>query len=408
MTRQHRGKHARPSSRYMHRLAIILAALTISLGPSIAVADAGIDNASYQGCYDAAQVKAAGAAFSFTKITESTQYVNPYATCQIQANRQAGIRLGAYGYARPETGASPEAEADYFNTQSAIRGLVHAGVIPVLDWEPPAPYNRDSGWAMRWLQRVESYWGVKPLIYMQASNIKAADWRGVVSGDYGLWVAGYPRGYAGDKLRHPGAPPYDLSPWSFAAAWQYSSSGHVAGIGTAVDVNWWYGDAVTWLKYAGAPIGTSSNPVTPSKPDSRPVADTQALATAVIRGDYGNDPRRRELLGDKYAAVMDIVNARLSGSRGSGDYIVQPGDTLSGIFGAGWPIAARINGKTYPYTIYVGESLRRPASAQNGYRVQPGDTLSSIATSHGIRQDSIRGYRSGNPNLIYAGEMLYW
>lgn len=38
--------------------------------------------------------------------------------------------------------------------------------------------------------------------------------------------------------------------------------------------------------------------------------------------------------------------------------------------------------------------------------VRPGETLSSIAARHGVSVGSITGFRSGNPNLIFPGEVL--
>lgn len=40
------------------------------------------------------------------------------------------------------------------------------------------------------------------------------------------------------------------------------------------------------------------------------------------------------------------------------------------------------------------------------YTVKPGDTLGAIAKQLGVPPTSITGYRSGNPNLIYPGEVL--
>ena len=409
------ARHARAKPRYARIMVGALAALAM-LSPGVAYADAGFDNASYQGCYDARTAKASGASFSITKITEGTWYVNPAADCQLAANKTAGLRIGAYGYARPEKGTSPEAEADYFNAQADARGLVHAGVIPFLDWEPPAPYNKHTDWAKRWLDRVASYWGTKPIIYMQASNIRAGDWSAVAGADYGLWVAGYPRGYTGERLRDPGAPPYSVAPWHFAAAWQYSSSGHVPGVGNAVDVNWFYGDALTWAKYANAPVGTQPNPVAPSPTpkEGAPVGDTASIATAVIRGEYGNDPQRHALLGNRYDEVMAVVNERLRGNsgggNGSGTYVVRPGDSLSAVFGGSWPTIARLNGIRAPYVIHPGQRLATGSGGVGGrtVTVQRGDTLSGIAARLGIPQSQIHGYRSGNPSLIYAGEVLHY
>ena len=406
------ARHARAKPRYA-RIGIGVLAVLAMLTPGVAYADAGFDNASWQGCYNAQAARASGASFSITKITEGTHYVNPAADCQLQANRAAGLRIGAYGYARPEYGNSPEAEADFFNAQARARGLVHAGVIPFLDWEPPASQRGNTAWAKRWLDRVASYWGTKPIIYMSASTISAGDWRAVAGADYGLWVAGYPRGYQGERLRDPGAPPYSVAPWPFAAAWQYSSTGHVPGVGTAVDVNWWYGDAGTWAKYANAPIGTQPNPVSPSPTPAQgaPVGDANTIATAVIRGDYGNDPQRHALLGNRYDEVMAVVNERLrghGGGTGSGVYVVRPGDSLSAVFGGSWPTVARINGLRAPYTIYPGQRLSTGGGHGGGrsVTVRRGDTLSGIAARLGIPQSRLHGYRSGNPGLIHPGEVL--
>lgn len=47
------------------------------------------------------------------------------------------------------------------------------------------------------------------------------------------------------------------------------------------------------------------------------------------------------------------------------------------------------------------------ASTQNNtYTVKSGDTLSKIAQQYGVSPQAITGYRSGNPNLIYPGEVL--
>lgn len=165
-------------------------------------------------------------------------------------------------------------------------------------------------------------WGTKPLIYMSASTISAGDWTPVARADYGLWVACYPNGYAGDRLRDPGTPPYPLGPWSFAAAWQYSSSGSVPSIGERIDVDWFYGDVVAWSKYANAPLSAAPAPE-PGNPAPAPVQSTPQgragqIASAVIRGEYGNDPQRRALLGGRYDEVMGIVNQQLSGGAASG------------------------------------------------------------------------------------------
>lgn len=46
------------------------------------------------------------------------------------------------------------------------------------------------------------------------------------------------------------------------------------------------------------------------------------------------------------------------------------------------------------------------AAAGSQYKVQPGDTLSKIAQKFGVGVNQISGFRSGNPNLIFPGEVL--
>ena len=412
-----RNKHA---ARGLFRLLFAMLAAMSMLAAGTAYADVGFDAASYQGCYNAQAAAADGARFSFVKLSEGTGYVNPYAGCQITASRDAGLRLGAYHFA-DVGGLSPQSEADNFINVARANNLIGAGVIPVLDWEPSGNLKAQVWWAKAWLDRVAAAWGTKPLIYMSASTIHMADWTPVSSADYGLWVAGYPRGYAGDRLRDPGSVPYSVAPWSFAAAWQYSSSGYVSGVGSAVDVDWFYGDAGTWAKYANAPIDTVTHPATstpaahvaPVQTTTTPTGDANALATAVIQGLYGNQPQRQKLLGSRYSEVMAIVNQRLSGasSTASGYYVVRAGDYLSKIWPNNWRTIATINGLRPPYTIYTGQRLRTTGTVSTvararRYTVRAGDTLSSIARRLGVSTGAIHGYRSGNPNLIYPGETL--
>ena len=42
----------------------------------------------------------------------------------------------------------------------------------------------------------------------------------------------------------------------------------------------------------------------------------------------------------------------------------------------------------------------------SSYTVKPGDTLAAIAKKYGVKHTDIAGYKSGDPNLIYPGEVL--
>ncbi len=93
---------------------------------------------------------------------------------------------------------------------------------------------------------------------------------------------------------------------------------------------------------------------------------------------------------------------------------MKSGDCLSAVFGSRWPSIAALNGLTSPYTIYPGQVLKTDGgttSASDGsrtYTVRSGDTLSGIAQRLGISWTQLTGYRSGNPSLIYPGEVLHY
>lgn len=266
------------------------------------------------------------------------------------------------------------------------------------------------------------------MIYMSAAMIPTGDWSAVVATNAGLWVAGYPRGYMGDRLRNPGSVPYSVSPWPFAAAWQYSSSGAVGGISGAVDVNWFYGDAVTWAKYAGAPASSvTSNATTPppnNKTNGAPVADANTLASAVIRGEYGNDPQRRQLLGSRYAEVMAIVNRRLAGSSGSvsgnngGAYcvVVSSGDTMSAIAArsgrtpaSAWSVPSGNINRIWPgQQVCYGGSTASSVGAHvvtTSHVVTAGESLWKIYGSGWPAAAQRNGLRA--PYTIYPGQVLH-
>jgi LysM repeat protein len=108
---------------------------------------------------------------------------------------------------------------------------------------------------------------------------------------------------------------------------------------------------------------------------------------------------------------------------GRGGYIVQRGDTLSGIayrYGVSVSSIARANGIVNPNRIFVGRRLviprgyYRPSYPARGthyrgthYVVRRGDTLSGIAWRFGVSVWSITMANNiHNPNLVYVGQHL--
>jgi putative chitinase len=101
-------------------------------------------------------------------------------------------------------------------------------------------------------------------------------------------------------------------------------------------------------------------------------------------------------------------------SSGTVYYTVQYGDTLASIarrFNTTVSAIAQANGIANPNLIYAGQVLVIPPYTPTQiatYYVQPGDTLASIAARFGTTVSAIVSYNHiPNPNLIYAGQLLY-
>ena len=417
-------KHGRLHRRAGVTLAALVVAVSMAFAPAAMADMDGYDISNWQCGIDTATVPA-----DFVIVGTTWGSGGVYGGClsngvNTDANRQlagaidSGKETGVYHYAR---GGNPEAEARFFVDN--VRGYVHKSAL-ILDWEAAdnAAWG-DKQWPRRWAREVKRLTGVNPIIYTMDSGY----WQ--VAGmetelDCGIWIAQYATNLVTG---------YQTAPWNIGARGevmrQYTSNGSLNGWSGRLDLNKFRGDRAAWRKYANpddkGAAGLPDVKPTP-QPTTAPTVDLDALATRTIRGDFGNDPARRQALGSNYAAVMDIVNRRLGGSTGAstavdcGDVCVTVGvgDTLSSI-------AVRNGGSWDQYTgyrsgnpalIYPGETVCRrtgpsvaPAYAGGGrYVVRAGDTLGGIAAYYGVNMYSIHGYRSGNPALIYPGETLYW
>ena len=194
-------------------------------------------------------------------------YVDSDCDNKYQRAKSEGKLLGIYHFAGM---GDPIQEANYFVDNCL--GYIGEAIL-VLDFET----NTNVAWAKQWLDQVYLRTGVKPLIYLSASTIKEADWTPVVAGDYGLWVAGYPAQY---DVRNPNRTdgsdlPYDVSPWAFAAIWQFTSSAGTLDEDVAMmSADAWhlYANRTDVVSQVPAPAPTPApeptpEPVTPPVPD---------------------------------------------------------------------------------------------------------------------------------------------
>ena len=220
----------------------------------------GIDISSWQSGIDLAKVPCD---FVIIKATEGKTYVNSDCDRAFQQGLRLGKKLGVYHFAGSNSAVT---EAEFFVNN--IKGYIRKALL-ALDWEGKA-IEKGPQWAKQWLDHVYQMTGVKPVIYMSNSTIGSYDWSSVVAGDYGLWNADYfagdtPMGYRADApLRG------SISPWKFAALYQYTSRGRLAGYSGDLDLDVFYGDRNAWDAYAGTTgtAGTTAVTYTVKKGDT--------------------------------------------------------------------------------------------------------------------------------------------
>ncbi len=217
----------------------------------------GIDVSHWQGTINWTKVAAAGKRFAFLKASEASDFVDTtYPTNRTRANA-AGILVGAYHFARPDAPLSAAttvgaataaevaataaevdaiAEADHFvDTAAPARG----DLLPVLDLETTGGLDVATlqTWVRAFMERVHDRTGIRAMIYVSPSFWKTymGDTRWFADNGYPvLWIAHW------TTATQPTMPASNWGGdgWTF---WQYTSSGHVNGIGdgvtTRVDLN---------------------------------------------------------------------------------------------------------------------------------------------------------------------------
>lgn len=186
----------------------------------------GIDISHWQG-YNV--IKEQEPSFAIIKATEGKTYHDSMMSAHYKIAKSYNVLTGFYHYARPENNDAI-VEADNFLNRIPEEAIGNS--IFALDVEGKAlTIENIDDWAVRWSQRVENETGVKPLLYVSQSVVKR--FPKMCANDNGLWVARYRNHLLGYG---------DISPWKFAAMWQYTSK--------PVDRDIFYGNEKQFMKYA--------------------------------------------------------------------------------------------------------------------------------------------------------------
>lgn len=184
----------------------------------------GIDISHYQGKIDWKKLlqnkeTATPLHFVFMKATEGGDHNDTTFEANFANARNHGFIRGAYHFYIPSTDALKQ--ADFF-----IRTvkLVSGDLPPVLDVEVTGRKEKKElqQGIKRWLDRVESHYGVKPILYT-SYKFKTRYLDDSIFNAYPYWIAHY---YV-DSVRYQGK-------WHF---WQHTDVGSVPGIKEDVDLN---------------------------------------------------------------------------------------------------------------------------------------------------------------------------
>lgn len=226
-----------------------------------------------------------GQDFTIIRATYGTGFVDSRCDLHYQLAKQQNKLRGIYhvGYNRLNTAVD---EANWYVDN--IQGYIGDALLGY-DNERWVAKNgaiqhdpTDVNWALAWLDQVYTRTKVRPVIYMSASVLAAADWTPVVKAGYALWCAGYPNAF---NIANPPTPradgadmPYDTHAWPFAVLWQYSSSGG------ALDRDIFYGTADAWHKFAQGDRNAQPTPApepspAPTSSEPTPVTSDPAPST---------------------------------------------------------------------------------------------------------------------------------
>ena len=191
----------------------------------------GIDIASYQKDID---VKNVQSDFVITKATQGSWYTNPYFEKKAAQTLAAGKLLGIYHYSE---GSDYKKEVEFYISKTkAYLGKF----FPALDWEGMSNSlfgKKDVEYCKNFMDYFYEKTGLRMILYVSKSVLRAHDWTPVEEAGYPIWVAQYgankPTGYQ----ETPWTDDKGWGAWTGPTIYQYSSKGQLSGYKGDLDIN---------------------------------------------------------------------------------------------------------------------------------------------------------------------------
>jgi GH25 family lysozyme M1 (1,4-beta-N-acetylmuramidase) len=226
-------------SRFVGAVLVCLTAIAliaVPASPSFAAEKVpGIDVSKWQGDVDWSEVASTSVRYVIMRATIGNsaikaRFVDPKYEEYLAGATANGLVVGAYHRANVGTAENDAtSEANFFVNNAQIAA---GDVLPVLDIEQTHGLSVDQmrDWVREWVQRVLARTGVKPMIYTSpnfwATSMGGTPW--FADHGYPLWIADW----RGNPAPEVPAGNWGGYGWTF---WQWTSTGHVAGIDTDVD-----------------------------------------------------------------------------------------------------------------------------------------------------------------------------
>jgi len=211
----------------------------------------GVDVYGGNGTINWNLVKAAGYTFAWAKATEGVGYTDSEYLNNAVNGVSAGMKMGAYHFARPDLNPTPAgavSEANYF-LSVAEPYIINCELPPSLDLEGSYLLTSFTSaelttWVQNWMNTVQAVTGITPVLYIGAST---ASYLNSSLNTYKLWTD--------DVSGSSTTPPPNIGVWTTWAFNQYDWTATVPGIsGSNTDLNVFNGNMAAFDSLMGCPI----------------------------------------------------------------------------------------------------------------------------------------------------------
>ena len=376
----------------------------------------GIDVSNWQGYIDYSKVVADGIEIVYIKSSQGTNFEDPYFETNYENAKANGLKVGFYHYLTATTTEEAIQEARFF--ASVISGKVPDCKL-VMDYESFGGVEREeiNQIARTFLENVESITNKPAIVYSDLFNAQNT-FDSSIGNDYELWLAYYGNYNSLNDVETSwnnwiGVQYTDMGEISgingftdrnlFTQDILIGEDSKIPNIDNPLETN--NTQTITYIVQSGDTLSQ--------------IAARYGTTVQEIVNLNGITNPNLIFPGEKLKIITNSnIQGQQTGDTGSIIYTVQRGNTLSQIaqkFGTTVQEIASVNKISNVNLIFPGEKLKITNATRitqtNGneqvYIVQRGDTLSGIARRFGVTVNYLVN-RNGitNPDLIFPGQRI--